>query len=595
MKLKYYIYFFLIFKVQFGFSQYITHNASFEDNSFPSSPTATQIDKSFEYVSVWVGDQSNYQTCHEDESNDEYNNIYLHSPDWFHSLNRPIRELIWNGATWQWETIIPISGGSFVGMGACELIQQRFFSQDRPLNTGEYTLSFYFRIATGSDLGFGWSNVYSNDFANINILLSNKSIEYQNSSCSYWCSSCICSKFEDYCIKKNKLNQDIIVADQIPVSLNSFPTGTWHKVSTTLNINNNNFEYLVLELQRPSSWISGSNCGVYILIDDVIFVCSNGCSSTAGAEYITINQLHTNDNPFTIFGLKNKTDLHLKIYGIPGNEVVTEYNIPNPQNIISWNGKHYLYGTELAPAYYYYEATITNDCGTKIYDGLISKTNHTYDPTNDVGPNFNYNPVSKPPLPECCQEYIVLHNQYLVQDKTIGAPDPLLYKADIGISAGPAVIIEEDNTVIFEAGQAIDLLPGFTVEQGAQFTATITPCEGFSNKSIMSENNFSFSNENDPEYRNLTESDSHKIENFQIHPNPFSDSFTISFTQPEQTDAKIYLTDAYGRQVLGIFNCSIDKGQHSIDVSTDGITKGLYFCIMETPSGRNVVKVVKTK
>jgi hypothetical protein len=86
-----------------------------------------------------------------------------------------------------------------------------------------------------------------------------------------------------------------------------------------------------------------------------------------------------------------------------------------------------------------------------------------------------------------------------------------------------------------------------------------------------------------------------EIENFQIHPNPFSNSFTISFTQPEQTDAKIYLTDAYGRHVLGIFNGSIDKGQHSIDVSTDGITKGLYFCIMETPTNRKVVKVVKTE
>jgi beta-glucanase (GH16 family) len=86
-----------------------------------------------------------------------------------------------------------------------------------------------------------------------------------------------------------------------------------------------------------------------------------------------------------------------------------------------------------------------------------------------------------------------------------------------------------------------------------------------------------------------------EIVDFHIHPNPFSNSFTISIAQPEQTDAKIYLSDAYGRQVLSIFNGTIDKGQHSIDVSTDGITKGLYFCIMETPAGRNVVKVIKTE
>ncbi len=576
-----------LFYFKFTYSQYwlnwqinLIHNAGFEDGD--GSPQCFGDD--FDKIHVW---ESRFNFCDCGKASDPITGNYCykkhyHSPDLFE-----YPQLTGHGSS-------PFQGTHYIGMSEFELVQQQFFNNNKLEEGMPYIFSMY--IYNHSHSLYGATTFPSS--SEIKVYLAKNKIQYKQENCNVIYNDCsgFYSNFctSDYISHKTGWTQDIV--EIASFDLANYNQDEWIFLQETLTqAPDDAYDWLAIEVRTKNGIVDCGNS--YIGIDWVMLIpgCINGCSSTAGAEYITINQLHTNDNPFTIFGLKNKTDLHLKIYGIPGNEVVTEYNIPNPQNIISWNGKHYLYGTELAPAYYYYEATITNDCGTKIYDGLISKTNHTYDPTNDVGPNFNYNPVSKPPLPECCQEYIVLHNQYLVQDKTIGAPDPLLYKADIGISAGPKVIIEENNTVIFEAGQAIDLLPGFTVEQGASFTAAITPCEGLSNKSMMSENNFSYSFENNSEFWSIKESDSHKIENFQIHPNPFSDSFTISFSQPEQTDAKIFLTDAYGRQVLGIFNGSIDQGQHSIDVSTDGITKGMYFCIMETPSGRKVVKVVKNE
>jgi Zn-dependent metalloprotease len=158
-------------------------------------------------------------------------------------------------------------------------------------------------------------------------------------------------------------------------------------------------------------------------------------------------------------------------------------------------------------------------------------------------------------------------------------------------------ITPNGKSVTFVAGNEIRLLPGFS--SGDNFRAYIEPCIDLTNKIMMNDNDnhLQYIGYSDILETNKFEKQESFYEDnfFTIHPNPFSNSFTISFTQPEQTDAKIYLTDAYGRQVLGIFSGSVDKGQHSIDVTTDGITKGLYFCIMETPSGRNVLKVVKNE
>ena len=67
----------------------------------------------------------------------------------------------------------------------------------------------------------------------------------------------------------------------------------------------------------------------------------------------------------------------------------------------------------------------------------------------------------------------------------IGVPGGInLFKAENSISS--FATIPEDETVIFRAGQEIDLLPSFEVELGALFLAEIEGCfDLLMNKSIQ--------------------------------------------------------------------------------------------------------------
>ncbi len=565
----------MVFCQNFNFAN-ILFNSSFEDGTDNSKPNYVA---QTEFLQFW---KDNLKKIIEPNSVS-----YLHSPDWFKEGYGFIDMVEYNPYPQQIH-VQANNGTGYIGMGYAELIMQQL-SNDNKFQEGlKYYLSMYIRpivYPVYSYNGyFGYANW--NNFVNLKVYAAKKDIIYKNNKIEDICTA----EYDDF---QDGIFQSIINIADFSISLNNYQPGMWHKISTNFIAPNESFDWIAIEIDEQPSF-----CDAYILIDDVMIAegCINGCSSTAGVFDIVVNEKHEKDDPLTFFGLKNITYVELTIKWLQSDIITIIIN--NPPNIIAWDGKN-ANGVEVDAANvgYQYLLKVTNDCGTKEYNENFQKLNHSGDPTNP-SEYFYFTEVSKPPLPECCQEYIVLQNQYLVQDKTIGAPDPLLYKADIGISAGPVVIIEEDNTVIFEAGQAIDLLPGFTVEQGASFTATITSCDGNSNKSMMleSENTWQYNEYSDLlETTKFEQQESYSESNFTIHPNPFSDSFTISFSQPEETDAKIYLTDAYGRQVLGIFNGSFDKGQHSIDVSTDGITKGLYFCVMETPAGRNVVKVIKTE
>jgi beta-glucanase (GH16 family) len=80
---------------------------------------------------------------------------------------------------------------------------------------------------------------------------------------------------------------------------------------------------------------------------------------------------------------------------------------------------------------------------------------------------------------------------------------------------------------------------------------------------------------------------------FQLHPNPFDNSFAITLTQTEDSETVIYLTNTFGRKVLQIYSGQLEKGQHAIEVSDASLPPGMYFCIMQTPTQRKVLKVVK--
>ncbi len=311
------------------------------------------------------------------------------------------------------------------------------------------------------------------------------------------------------------------------------------------------------------------------------------------------------------FIVLNAQEIIFRVFGRWGEEVFTShtYNI---------NGLE----TDGYEAYTFWWNGIDNNGNPLVY-GLGNYEMFTYKISiKNCNPEYTYNyiggritvfgsdqPPSVYPNPQdlfnlnfdddCCEDHkyfqkISFQNEYRIDvNDFIMAGENIITSQPTGL-----VIVEENSITTFKAGNQIILLPGFIVESGATFNAIIADCSDFTNKNLQLENNKDINNSTDEFHSILKNNNSEsftELMHFTIYPNPFSNSFTVSIAQPEQTDAKIYLTDAYGRQVLGIFSGSIDKGQHSIDVSTDGITKGLYFCVMETPAGRNVVKVIKTE
>ena len=80
-----------------------------------------------------------------------------------------------------------------------------------------------------------------------------------------------------------------------------------------------------------------------------------------------------------------------------------------------------------------------------------------------------------------------------------------------------------------------------------------------------------------------------------INPNPFLDNIDIHFNVLIEEQVKISLYDVFGNCVAEIINNEMPMGRHSVSFSDNSLPTGMFFCVMETPSGRKVVKVVKNE
>ncbi len=552
-------------------AQQLIRNQSFEDVNPPNN---WDIKRYFEKLDVWDQD-ANIFTCTGLFGDNEG---YLHSPDWFHTIKRPINEGFLVGGVLQYSLLLPYEGDAFIGMGNCELIQQRFSFQNRPLEKGKYILKFQIRIANYTNLGLDWSNT---DYGILDVYLSNKKIKYKQDKCN-WCEDCECSDFNKYCWKQYRVNQEIITVSQIPLSPSLYPPGEWHEVSVVLDVPDNKYDYIALELQRPFE----EYCGAYIFLDDISLTegCINGCSSTAGGYNVWTSGGHTRTQPFSVFGLDNISHIDLEIRSGGGQELFRKISINNPPSIIAWNGKDDNY-QELSAAWYGYRINVTNDCGIKEYTGIFEKKNSSL--TVENYRFYNYNSVSKPPLADCCEENIILQYQNLIQDITIGlpgTPPPLLYKAGQTIIAGPQVVVPSNNIVLFEAGNTIDLLPGFEVENGAEFEANIEPCNPAKLDVDFEAKAIDIESETEEKENNAS---------MEVFPNPFKNEIEIRFFVEQAGYVKIYISDLYGRLLSEIYNSEVLEGENSAFFNTSGISPGLYFCVMETKNNRYVQKIIK--
>ena len=69
---------------------------------------------------------------------------------------------------------------------------------------------------------------------------------------------------------------------------------------------------------------------------------------------------------------------------------------------------------------------------------------------------------------------------------------------------------------------------------------------------------------------------------FNVFPNPFNNEATVSFTLSRKATVFLKLFDISGKQVYSLSDGIYAPGKYKINLSSSGLEKGLYICIMNT-------------
>jgi len=167
--------------------------------------------------------------------------------------------------------------------------------------------------------------------------------------------------------------------------------------------------------------------------------------------------------------------------------------------------------------------------------------------------------------------------------------------------SGAPLTIQSDQTVHYMAYREIDLLDGFTVEAGSDFTAEIIPCPAECtnyNKSLHVQSNdypdktdfvYDTINYNEP---NILQEINKELK-FNVSPNPFTTSTTITFDLPQSSKVNIFITNIYGIKISEVYNNFMEAGSYNITLDGSDLQPGMYFFIMETVTSIEMIKIVK--
>src|SRR3989339_781410 len=81
----------------------------------------------------------------------------------------------------------------------------------------------------------------------------------------------------------------------------------------------------------------------------------------------------------------------------------------------------------------------------------------------------------------------------------------------------------------------------------------------------------------------------------QNYPNPFNPSTQIRFSIPEVTNVKLIVSDALGREIALLVDGKLNAGDYKIDFDADGISSGIYICILITDTFKQSRQMILMK
>ena len=82
---------------------------------------------------------------------------------------------------------------------------------------------------------------------------------------------------------------------------------------------------------------------------------------------------------------------------------------------------------------------------------------------------------------------------------------------------------------------------------------------------------------------------------FDNYPNPFNSGTTIKFNLPNATNINIVIYNSLGEKVKTVVNQSFEAGKHSIKISMNEFSSGVYFCQIIAEDFMEIQKMVFLK
>ncbi len=508
----------------------------------------------------------------------------LHSPDWHmyddsdnHKRFHVTESEIVNGS-YVYTDVIPHDGQGYLGLGPGELVEQKFFDDNKFESGKSYTLNFYIRTISGGILDAddydANSGYYESQYTagnnwstglDLKVFLKKAKMKY---SISANLEKNMCDPDKYY----EKTNNNYITVLSQHVDLNSYPPGQWHPITVEFIAPDDSYDWIIFETQ------SNSLCDrPYLLLDDFSLnrTCEEpSCDRLSGEVFPMHNGVINSATPLKITNLENAGDVLVEVFTQYGQTPIWSYSINCTNGInepIYWDGKNN-YGANVANALYVIKITSTNNCGTEEKTSSFVK-NQDYDSsiTNTIICNTS---GVKTPIP-CC----VFEPDLIIDNITLPGIGLLQYKVISTIVVSPTnyVTVTNNADVDMKAGNEIILNPGFSVSPGGVYLAEIVPCHksGKLRSSDIDPLEFDYSNaEDEDEYeeiRKISNEVLNKNVKVDVYPNPTDSKLNISFENISSGDYELFSID--GRLILKDEFKNTDELQ--IDLSSN--KSGVYF------------------
>lgn len=409
---------------------------------------------------------------------------YLHSPDWLHT----------DGSGTQSNYGHPPAkyGKGLLGITNYELIQQKFKNNEM-IGGRAYEVSLDIRIAGGGLLPFANSSV--------RIFLAKNKLHYKNEPTILPLSQ----DWEDACThdytkyKESSQNyKEIARFDLNPSDFNTNSGWKYFSKGFEAPLDIGAWDYIVIDLIKndyPSGHEDGNkdDCqDAYVFIDGVSLVSASFCNLVCAPELGEIthggffNAVQPTEHESHIL-VANAVGIDFVVFSSEQQVLYSQFEFdPNglkdpgfDDYIFHWDGT-LANGTFLPEDVYVYKLTMWN-CN----DVVEHISSYTYI-QGDLIDNPTPPPIKNYILNDCCPNELYIQNKTYTEDET--------EYSNIFIKAGSNVTSGTNGPVIVSAGQTvkyisseIDLLPGFSVEAGAEFTAIATDICSYSTRGRFAE------------------------------------------------------------------------------------------------------------